>query len=520
MDKIFIGASYNHYHPNKAKVNSCSLLRRKTTPLAKYLFERMEIDVHSYDMKPWWDENTIKPGVDFFKRLIDLSSICDFGIFILSNDHKDVSKNIYLSNDNVYIEMGMFIAKKGVDRTIFIMDKELKIPSDFSGLNVLKYDFGEERDFKKAYNHIIERIKDVKKNQKNKKNYNNFKLFLNHRTNNYILNQNETIQFWNSKLAYVGLDAAKVWYDIENNPNYLTNLYKSKFRKFLKKTVKPKTKNIKNVVSLGSGLGTLDQIIVRNCDFEAIKYIPIEINPYLAYKALDNITNNTQNIKESYAIIDDFETEISQLSGFISNNIVLKEEETLFTFLGGTFCNIDNPDTFLNEFSKLIDDNDYLLIDAFTINYKENCIADSNSDTYIKEDDLKTRLKGKIIKPLLIGAITNKFKSSFKFQNDENAIKFMLLSDEEKLDKLFDYVDVDPINSNGNFIFIFKFKIFKFKDDLSSMIYKVKRYSYCNLINKISDYYEIVEDGIERINISNGLDKTTIFCKYKNNTNE
>ncbi len=506
MDKIFIGASYNHYHPEN---------ENSKDSLAAYLFEELN-KYANFEIKPWWDEKTIKPGVDFFKRLIELSGICDFGIFILSNEHTDMStiRNIYLSNDNVYIEMGMFIAKKGVDKTIFIIDKELKIPSDFSGLKVQQYDFSKKDDFKKPLNHIIDRINDVKKKQKNNIEYNNFKLYLNHRTNNYILNHNSTIQYWNSKLAYVGLDAAKAWFNIESNPNYLTNSYKSKFREFLKNDVKPITMNIKNVVSLGSGIGTLDQIIVRNCDFDAIKYIPVEINPYLAYKALDNITNNTQNIQASYAIIDDFEAEISQLSHFLSKALVLKEEESLFTFLGGTFCNIDNPDTFLNEFSKLIDNNDYLLIDGFTINIEGKDCYDNNSD-------LEKRLKGDIIKPLLIEAIINKFKSSVKFQNNKIAKEFMSLSEKKRIECLFynnKYINVQVIESKGNFIYIFKFKIHNYDTDQSSTIYKVKRYTFNNFKNKVSDYFII--DNTINIKIAEGLYKTTFFCKTKTNNNE
>ena len=81
-----------------------------------------------------------------------------------------------------------------------------------------------------------------------------------------------------------------------------------------------------------------------------------------------------------------------------------------------TFSNIDNPDTFLNEFSKLIESNDYFLIDASVL-----------GDNYALETDESSRLKNEFASKLCLSSIKQKYESSgiFKKSNKVNELFYI-----------------------------------------------------------------------------------------------
>ena len=485
--KIFIGCSSKHIGGNINEPETNSL----AVKIYDSLMEKYDPTEKNNIVFPWWKDNTIRPGDYFFKRLLELSSICDYGIFILSKESEEKvsnssdSKNYtHLSNDNVYIELGMFMAQNGIERTIFILEKDVKRPSDFSGINIIRHDFEDESSVDKILNEVQERII---KNESIRKNYVNFKMYINKRTSDKILENSPIIQSWKSKSAYIGLDAAKIWSSIETDPNYMSGDFKSQFRKYIHRKVQKEVGNIDNIVSLGSGIGTMDQMIVRNISNKGIKYIPIELNPYLAYKALDNVLNSTINNHTSFAIIDDFEDEISQLNDFITNTLVSKEEESLYIMLGGTFSNIDSPDTFLNEFSKLVDSNDYFLIDASVF-----------GENYCIDKDKENRLQNIFAKKLCISSIKHKYESGDIFTNSKKVIKFLNFGKDKQIKELFNYVNIEPIgdiDNDDNLLFLYKF-IFEdsslTKSD-ASILFKIKRYNYTKLHKKLARFFDIVK---------------------------
>ena len=393
--KIFLGCSTKHLvglEHRVEQINNRHIVEKNS--IAFQILEKYKNEIDT-EIKPWWDTDTIKAGSDFFRRVLDLSNICDFGIFILSKDEDNNPTEQMISNDNVYIELGAFIANKGLDNSIFILEKGVKKPSDFSGLNVVSYDF--ENDVESILSFIDYKIKAKKINIKN---YIDYQLHINKRTTDKIFENKLVTQNWKSKSAYIGLDSAKTWYTIESNPDYLPGLYKEKLKKFIRNQLKPKIKTIQNIVSLGSGIGTLDTMIVEGISFDGLKYIPIEINPYLAYRALDNVMNASLPSINSFAIIDDFEEEIAQLSDFLTNRLVRKEEKSLYIMLGSTFCNIDNSESFLKGYCALIDNNDFFLIDASTF-----------SENYDLESDLNGRLISTSVILMLIHSIEFKYQT-------------------------------------------------------------------------------------------------------------
>lgn len=77
------------------------------------------------------------------ESLLDFIDSFDFSIFILSADDEVTSRGTKKNcpRDNVVFELGLFMSHLGRDRTMILLERgELKIPSDFKGMTVKKYD--------------------------------------------------------------------------------------------------------------------------------------------------------------------------------------------------------------------------------------------------------------------------------------------------------------------------------------------------------------------------------------------
>jgi Predicted nucleotide-binding protein containing TIR-like domain len=480
--KIFIGCSTLHLvgQDSASKTKSITSANLSSTNSIAFQINEKYKNEKDIEIKPWWDDKIVKPGSDFFRRILDLSNICDFGIFILSNDNHIQSDSSNISSDNVYIELGVYIANKGLENSLFILEIGVKRPSDFSGLNVVTYDFNEDAEI--ILSLIDEKIKSKRKNIKN---YIDYQLYINKRTTDKIFENKLITKNWKSKAAYIGLDSAKTWYSIESSPDYLPGDYREKLKKFINEKLKPKVKNIQNIISLGSGIGTLDTMIVEGINFDGLKYIPIEINPYLAYRALDNVMNASLKSINSFAIIDDFEEEIAQLGDFLNHHLVRKEEASLYIMLGATFGNIENSDSFLKAYSALIDSKDFFILDATTFSKK-----------YSIESDLDGRLKSSNVISMLIHCIEFKYQSNEDYRKNEKVKEFLSLNENERKSKIFsdNYVTVQPIDnrkSKRNITYLYRFNLEKDEISDNSILFKIKRYNAEALKNKIQQFFDL-----------------------------
>ena len=77
------------------------------------------------------------------ESLLDFIESFDLAIFILSGDDevKSRGESKKCPRDNVIFELGLFMSHLGRDRTLILLEKgKLKIPSDFAGMTVKKYE--------------------------------------------------------------------------------------------------------------------------------------------------------------------------------------------------------------------------------------------------------------------------------------------------------------------------------------------------------------------------------------------
>jgi hypothetical protein len=326
-----------------------------------------------------------------------------------------------------------------------------------------------------------------------------------------IINKDKITQSWNSKSAYLGHNAAKIWRDIELNPDYLPASFKYEFRSFLE-GIRDKLTKTRNIISLGSGIGTLDGEVLQMIPFKGpIKYIPVEINPYLAVQALHRGVRSIINLHSTYALIDDFEEQTSQIHDFIKNKIVRTEEESLYLLLGGTFCNLDNQFSFLANWSKIIDSNDHFILDAFTVR-----------EDYRPDLDLQNRIKNDYTKPLINNAIEHKYHTTEIFKNSTKVQNYIKLNWHERQNQLYsEFVDIEQkVTTNGNYLFIYRFKLEgDYITTNVSTLFKVKRHNLVKLKEKIGKHFDIIHDKTKHIFLDDYIERVYFICKQKSDKN-
>lgn len=106
-----------------------------------------EVELHLQDVAEVtiWNEGLgiFKLGNSYLESLINSLDNFDFAILILTPDDLVTSRDISSQGprDNVMFELGLFMGRLGRSRTfvIYDSDKEIKIPSDLSGIHTATF---------------------------------------------------------------------------------------------------------------------------------------------------------------------------------------------------------------------------------------------------------------------------------------------------------------------------------------------------------------------------------------------
>lgn len=99
-----------------------------------------------FDVTIWndnvWDTAVFKINQNFLADLLRASLQFDFGILIGTSDDKVMSrgKEMLQPRDNVLFELGLFTGRLGTSKCAFLIDKEIKLPSDFNGITLARFD--------------------------------------------------------------------------------------------------------------------------------------------------------------------------------------------------------------------------------------------------------------------------------------------------------------------------------------------------------------------------------------------
>lgn len=103
-----------------------------------------------------WDKSIFKINQNFLADLLKATLQFDFGILIGTGDDNVIFRGteVLQPRDNVLFELGLFTGRLGTSKCAFLIDKEIKLLSDFGGLSVAQFELGDTSSFKNAINQI------------------------------------------------------------------------------------------------------------------------------------------------------------------------------------------------------------------------------------------------------------------------------------------------------------------------------------------------------------------------------
>lgn len=367
--KIFIGSSSHYITLTSDKSNIDEEETNKTSPLFPIItFLRSK----GHFVEPWWENGVLQKGEYLLDSLILKSHSCDAGIFVLRPDDllkpeaikttKTSTFDVGVPRGNVLIECGMFLGAKGKSRTFILKDgdfSKIKIPNDILAIN-----YGDLSN-----SSICNELESFFGNEKFKNDNKKTKFYLSNTHTENILTQK--YKKWSSKALYIGSKSARIWKKIEEDDKSLID--KSEVKSFVKEIHKNNKieinfSKIDNVISLGPGCGTFDNEIISEVykKNKFINYVPIDINPYLAFRATEYVKRKSPDIRIPFAIIEDFEENSKFVSDILQTKLHEINQACLFLMLGGTFSNLEgDEENVISKIESWMSKKDFLIIDAF-----------------------------------------------------------------------------------------------------------------------------------------------------------
>lgn len=129
-----------------------------TANIVKGLLEN-DFDVVVWDEKLWDNGPVFRLNNNFLSDLLLSTLKFDFGILIGTKDDKVESRGeVFMqARDNVLFELGLFIGRLGLDKCAFLVNKDVKILSDFGGVKLSIFD----------NDNLIEKVNEIKEMFKN-----------------------------------------------------------------------------------------------------------------------------------------------------------------------------------------------------------------------------------------------------------------------------------------------------------------------------------------------------------------
>lgn len=113
-----------------------------------------------FDVTIWndnvWDTSVFKINQNFLADLLKASLQFDFGILLGTNDDKVIYRGVEVlqPRDNVLFELGLFTGRLGTTKCAFLIDKEIKLLTDFNGLSLARFEKGNTTSFVNAVNQV------------------------------------------------------------------------------------------------------------------------------------------------------------------------------------------------------------------------------------------------------------------------------------------------------------------------------------------------------------------------------
>ena len=108
----------------------------------------------------WQDPNVWEPNRSTFENLLRMVSYFDFGVFVATADDLTLTndKIVIEPRDNVILEMALFLGAMGRDKSFLLVEDGIKLPTDFSGIYMPRFDKGNDTIIKNACDEYANKI--------------------------------------------------------------------------------------------------------------------------------------------------------------------------------------------------------------------------------------------------------------------------------------------------------------------------------------------------------------------------
>lgn len=208
---------------------------------------------------------------------------------------------------------------------------------------------------------------------------------------------------WSSRFLYLGAKGARAWREVEKDSKYSGRKELTAVHHAIRDLANDNNlKNYDTIISIRPGIRLLDKEVISYLrGKQIIKYIPIDINYYLAVSAAESLDRAYADVRIPFCIIGDFEDGMGSIAETIRNH---SSPGRLFMMLGGTFGNLEKQEnSFLRGLSDCLDREDKALLDIF--------IARDNYN--IKRDPLlPLSAQPASVRKFIAGAIGRRFGES------------------------------------------------------------------------------------------------------------
>lgn len=105
--------------------------------------EKVKANLSAFgDCYLWQDPDVWEPNRSTFDNLLRMARYFDFGVFVATADDLTLTndKIVIEPRDNVILEMSLFLGAMGRDKSFLLVEDGIKLPSDFSGIYMPRFE--------------------------------------------------------------------------------------------------------------------------------------------------------------------------------------------------------------------------------------------------------------------------------------------------------------------------------------------------------------------------------------------
>lgn len=113
------------------------------------------------DCHLWKDDGIWEVNSSTFDNLLRMVKFFDFGVFVATADDLTLTsddKLVLEPRDNVILEMALYLGALGKEKAFLLVEKEIKLPSDFNGIYMPKFTVSDDNSIENACKELFSKI--------------------------------------------------------------------------------------------------------------------------------------------------------------------------------------------------------------------------------------------------------------------------------------------------------------------------------------------------------------------------